>query len=85
MFALLSSWSWSATAGVDVLRIDGGADRLPGRFPAAVPGSWFCSPALDSTAFESNPVFGFICPVLQPGVESFTGLTQLRAGCAIAL
>jgi hypothetical protein len=33
------------------------------------PGSWFGSPTRDSTAFQPHPVFGFMCPVLQPDVD----------------
>jgi hypothetical protein len=84
VFAPLSSWAWSATAGVDVLRIDGwAADFHEGRGAGA--GLVVRSPALDSTTSESHLVFGFKCPVLGPGSTSFTGLTQPRAGCAIAM
>jgi hypothetical protein len=57
-----------AYRGIDVLRIDNGG--LTGKKTAApVPGSWFGSPTLDSAAFEPHPVFGFMCPILQPGVD----------------
>jgi hypothetical protein len=57
-----------AYRGIDVLRIDSGG--LTGKKTAApVPGSWFGSPTLDSAAFEPHPVFGFMCPVLQPSVD----------------
>jgi hypothetical protein len=57
-----------AYRGVDVLRIDGGG--LAGKKVAApVPGSWFGSPALDAALFQPGPTFGFVCPVLQPGVD----------------
>jgi hypothetical protein len=57
-----------AYRGIDVLRIDDGG--LTGKKTAApVPGSWFGSPTLDSAAFEPHPVFGFMCPILQPSVD----------------
>jgi hypothetical protein len=57
-----------AYRGIDVLRIDNGG--LTGKKTAApVPGSWFGSPTLDSAAFEPHPVFGFMCPILQPSVD----------------
>jgi hypothetical protein len=57
-----------AYRGVDVLRIDDAG--LTGKKVAApVPGSWLGSPALDSLSFEPHPTFGFVCPVLQPGVD----------------
>jgi hypothetical protein len=42
-----------------VLRIDGGRPTST-KVAAPVPGSWFGSPALDSTTSESHPVFGFM-------------------------
>ena len=58
-----------AYRGVDVLRIDNGG--LNGkRVKAPVPGSWFGSPTFDSAAFQPHPVYGFMCPILQPTVDT---------------
>jgi hypothetical protein len=57
-----------AYRGVDVLRIDGGG-QLGKKVAAPVPGSWFGAPTLDSATFAPGPTFGFVCPVLQPGVD----------------
>ena len=58
-----------AYRGVDVLRIDGGG--LKGKnVKAPVPSAWFGSPAFDAAAFQPHPVYGFMCPILQPGVDT---------------
>jgi hypothetical protein len=58
-----------AYRGVDVLRIDGGG--LTGKkVKAPVPKDWFGSPASDSVAFQPHPVYGFMCPVLNPDVDT---------------
>jgi LVIVD repeat len=58
-----------AYRGVDVLRIDGGG-RTGKKVKAPVPAGWFGSPTADSTVFQPHPVYGFMCPVLQPSVDS---------------
>jgi LVIVD repeat len=56
-----------AYRGVDVLRIDGGG--LPGKkVKAPVRDEWFGSPTLDSAVFVPHASFGFVCPVLKPGL-----------------
>jgi hypothetical protein len=57
-----------AYRGVDVLRIDGGGVNGK-KVKAPVPQRWFGSPTADAAAFQSHPTFGFMCPVLQPGVD----------------
>jgi hypothetical protein len=58
-----------AYRGVDVLRIDAGG--LTGKkVKAPVPNSWFGSPTFDSAAFQPHPVYGFMCPILQPTVDT---------------
>src|SRR3954465_4765059 len=79
-----STWAayWSPTApngeivytadayrGVDVLKIDGGG-KLGKKVAAPVPSGWFGSPSADSTVFQPHPVYGFMCPVLKPEVDS---------------
>jgi hypothetical protein len=58
-----------AYRGVDVLRIDGGGLKSK-KVKAPVPATWFGSPTLDSASFQSHPVFGFMCPVLKPDVDT---------------
>jgi hypothetical protein len=58
-----------AYRGVDVLRIDGGG-RTGKKVKAPVPAGWFGSPAKDANVFQPHPVYGFMCPVLQPSVDS---------------
>jgi hypothetical protein len=58
-----------AYRGVDVLRIDGGG-RTGKKVKAPVPAGWFGSPAKDANVFQPHPVYGFMCPVLQPNVDS---------------
>jgi hypothetical protein len=58
-----------AYRGVDVLRIDNGG--LTGKkVKAPVPNSWFGSPTFDSAVFQPHPVYGFMCPILQPTVDA---------------
>ncbi len=58
-----------AYRGVDVLRIDRGG--LTGKkVKAPVRSEWFGSPARDSISFEPHPTYGFMCPVLKPGVDT---------------
>jgi hypothetical protein len=58
-----------AYRGIDVLRIDNGG--LTGKkVKAPVPDSWFGSPTFDSVAFQPHPVYGFMCPILQPDVDT---------------
>jgi hypothetical protein len=58
-----------AYRGIDVLRIDGGG-RKAKKVKAPVPQSWFGSPTSDSAYAEPHPTFGFVCPVLKPGVTA---------------
>src|SRR3954451_13741229 len=58
-----------AYRGVDVLKIDGGG-KVRKKVKAPVPAGWFGSPAADANVFEPHPVYGFMCPVLQPDVDS---------------
>jgi hypothetical protein len=58
-----------AYRGVDVLKIDSGG-KLSKKVSAPVPSGWFGSPTADSTVFEPHPVYGFMCPVLKPDVDS---------------
>jgi hypothetical protein len=58
-----------AYRGVDVLKIDGGG-RSSGKVKAPVAAGWFGSPTADSTVFEPHPVYGFMCPILKPDVDS---------------
>jgi hypothetical protein len=57
-----------AFRGVDVLRIDGGG-RKAKKVKAPVPQSWFGSPTSDSAYAAPHPTFGFVCPVLKPGLD----------------
>jgi hypothetical protein len=58
-----------AYRGVDVLRIDRGG--LTGKkVKAPVRDEWFGSPSSDSASFQPHPTFGFMCPVLKPGVDT---------------
>ena len=58
-----------AYRGVDVLKIkDGG---LTGKkVKAPVRNEWFGGPSADSAAFQPHPVYGFVCPILKPGVDA---------------
>jgi hypothetical protein len=58
-----------AYRGVDVLRIDG-AGRTGKKVKAPVAKSWFGSPARDSIAFQPHPIYGFMCPILKPDVDT---------------
>jgi hypothetical protein len=58
-----------AYRGVDVLKIDGGG-RTGKKVKAPVPAGWFGSPTADANVFEPHPVYGFMCPVLQPGIDT---------------
>ena len=57
-----------AYRGVDVLRIDGGGSTGK-KVKAPVRNEWFGSPTADSASFQPHPEFGFMCPVLQPGID----------------
>jgi hypothetical protein len=58
-----------AYRGVDVLKIDGGG--LTGKkVKAPVRPEWFGSPTADSASFQTHPVYGFMCPVLKPDLDT---------------
>jgi hypothetical protein len=58
-----------AYRGVDVLKIESGG--LTGKkVKAPVRNEWFASPTADSASFQSHPVYGFVCPVLKPDVDT---------------
>ncbi|MEA2418219.1 MAG: hypothetical protein QOE60_425 [Thermoleophilaceae bacterium] len=57
-----------AYRGVDVLKIkDGGLSGKKVRAP--VRNEWFGSPHSDAATFQPHPVYGFVCPLLKPGVN----------------
>jgi hypothetical protein len=62
-----------AYRGVDVLKIDGGG-AAGKKVRAPVRSEWFGSGVTDNTSFsasfESHPIFGFVCPVLKPDVNT---------------
>ena len=47
-----------------------GGGRTGKKVKAPVPQSWFGSPGADSVAFQSHPVYGFMCPILKPDVDA---------------
>src|SRR4051794_2525196 len=58
-----------AYRGVDVLKIDGGG--LTGKkVKAPVRNEWFGSPTADSASFQTHPVYGFMCPLLKPDLNT---------------
>jgi hypothetical protein len=58
-----------AYRGVDVLRIDAGG--VTGKkVKAPVRDEWFGSPAFDGAVFVPHAEFGFVCPVLRPGLDT---------------
>jgi hypothetical protein len=58
-----------AYRGVDVLKIDGGG--LSGKpVKAPVRDEWFGSPTADSKSFVPHPVYGFMCPLLKPELDT---------------
>jgi hypothetical protein len=61
------AYTADAYRGVDVLKIkDGG---LTGKkVKAPVRSEWFGSPTADGATFQPHPVYGFVCPLLKPGV-----------------
>jgi hypothetical protein len=62
-----------AYRGVDVLKIDSGGTTGK-KVRAPVRSEWFGSGVADNTSFsasfESHPIFGFVCPVLKPDVDT---------------
>jgi hypothetical protein len=60
------AYTADAYRGIDVVRIDRGAATQ--QVTAPVSASWFGSPTADAATFEPSKTFGFICPVLKPGV-----------------
>jgi hypothetical protein len=62
------AYTADAYRGVDVLKIkDGGLTGKKVRAP--VRNEWLGSPTADAATFQSHPTFGFVCPVLKPGVS----------------
>jgi hypothetical protein len=57
-----------AYRGVDVLRIENGG-RTGKKVKAPVRDEWLGSPAADAASFQPHTDFGFMCPVLKPGVD----------------
>jgi hypothetical protein len=58
-----------AYRGVDVLKIDRGG--LTGKkVKAPIRNEWFGSPTADSASFQTHPVFGFMCPLLKPELDT---------------
>src|SRR5215210_5051786 len=58
-----------AYRGVDVLRIAGGG-RTGKKVKAPVRDEWLGGPAADSASFQPHPVYGFMCPILKPDVDT---------------
>ena len=58
-----------AYRGVDVLRIGNGGHGAK-TVKAPVRKDWFGSPAGDAVSFEPHPVYGFMCPILRPEVDT---------------
>jgi hypothetical protein len=58
-----------AYRGVDVLRIDP-LGPIGTKVKAPVRNEWFGSPSADSASFQPHRDFGFVCPVLKPGVDT---------------
>jgi hypothetical protein len=57
-----------AYRGVDVLKIDRGG--LTGKkVRAPVRNEWFGRPTADSASFQPHSQYGFMCPLLKPGVD----------------
>jgi len=62
------AYTADAYRGVDVLKINDGG--LTGKkVKAPVRSEWFGSPTADAATFQSHPTFGFVCPVLKPGIS----------------
>jgi hypothetical protein len=57
-----------AYRGVDVLRIEGGGSTGK-KVKAPVPTSWLGTQSLEADSFQPHPEYGFVCPVLKPGVD----------------
>jgi hypothetical protein len=66
-----TAYTADAYRGIDVLRIDGRGLKAK-KVKAPVPQSWFGSPAFDAVAFQPHPVYGFMCPILKPEVDTPT-------------
>jgi hypothetical protein len=55
--------------GSDVIRIDkGGIGGTKVKAPVAQ--SWFGLPTADAASFQAHPVYGFMCPILKPEVDT---------------
>jgi hypothetical protein len=63
------AYTADAYRGIDVLRIDGGGTTGK-KVKAPVQQQWFGSPAADSVSFSAHPVYGFMCPILKPDVNT---------------
>ena len=57
-----------AYRGIDVLRIDAGG-RTGKKVKAPVRDEWIGGSAQDAASFQPHPSFGFMCPLLQAGVD----------------
>jgi hypothetical protein len=58
-----------AYRGIDVVHVDDGG-RTGKKVKAPVPATWFGAPTFDAAAFQPHPVYGFMCPILKPGVDT---------------
>src|SRR4051812_45976172 len=63
------AYTADAYRGVDVLRIDNGG-RLGKTGKTRVPTEGSASPTTHATVFQPHPVYGFMCPILQPSLDT---------------
>jgi hypothetical protein len=61
------AYTADAYRGVDVVKIDRGG-QTGTTVTAPVSSQWFGSPTADAGSFQPHRDFGFVCPVLKPGV-----------------
>src|SRR4051812_27756521 len=63
------AYTADAYRGVDVVKIDRGGRDSAG-VSAPVSSKWFGGPTADAAAFQPSRRFGFVCPVLKPGLSA---------------
>src|SRR3954471_18704651 len=63
------AYTADAYRGVDVVKIDRGG-HAAATVTAPVSNKWFGSPSADSKSFQASRRFGFVCPVLKPGLAA---------------